>query len=141
MDTIVRESLGQHRLSMVLIAGFALGALVLAAMGIYGVVSNSVLRRTHEFGVRLALGADRPGILGLVLAQGVRVIGLGLAVGLAGAIGAARLLSSLLFGVQAGDTTMFVIVGLFLATVGLLACLMPAWRATRIAPIEALRGE
>lgn len=141
MNTVVRRSLGQHQLSLVLIAGFALGALVLATMGIYGVVSNSVLRRQHEFGVRLALGADRPGILGLVFAQGVRVVGFGLLAGLLGAIIAARLLASILFGVNAGTPSTYALVGLFLAGVGLCACLVPALRATRIAPIEALRSE
>ncbi len=141
MEARVRQSLGQHRLSLVLIAGFASGALVLAAMGIYGVVSNSVLRRRHEFGVRLVLGADGPGILGLVFAQGLRVVGSGLAVGLIAAIAATRLLASVLFGVQPNDASTFVIVGLFLGAVGLLACLVPAWRATRIAPIDALRTE
>jgi putative ABC transport system permease protein len=141
MRAVVRTSLGQHRLSLVLIAGFATGALVLAAMGLYGVVSNSVLRRQHEFGVRLALGADRPGILGLVFVQGVRVVAFGLIAGLLGAIAAARLLASVLFGIDAGAPSTYALVGLFLAGVGLFACLVPAWRATRIAPIEALRAE
>jgi ABC-type antimicrobial peptide transport system permease subunit len=110
-------------------------------MGIYGVVSNSVLRRQHEFGVRLALGADRPGILGLVFVQGVRVVVFGLIAGLLGAIAAARLLASVLFGIDAGAPSTYALVGLFLAGVGLIACLVPAWRATRIAPIEALRAE
>jgi putative ABC transport system permease protein len=141
MRQAVNTSLGQHRLSLVLIAGFAFGALVLAAMGIYGVVSNSVLRRRHEFGVRLALGADRPGILSLVFAQGVRVVGAGVVAGLLGAIMAARLLASVLFGVDAGEMATYAAVGAFLSVIGLLACFVPAWRATRIAPVEALRSE
>jgi predicted permease len=141
MTAVVRASLGQHQLSLVLIGGFALGALVLAVMGIYGVVANSVVRRTHEFGVRLALGAERRGIVALALRSGVRVIAVGLVIGVVAALFASRMLESLLFGLRAGDPLTFTGVVTLLAAVGLLACLIPGWRAARIPPAEALRTE
>ncbi len=139
MTDVVRTSLGQHRLSLVLLLGFALGALVLATMGIYGVVANSVLRRTHEFGVRLALGAGRPGILRLVLREGMGVLLLGLAAGLVAALLVSRVLGSLLYGLRPSDSLTFTAVTVVLALVGVTACLVPGWRATRIPPGEALR--
>ena len=141
MTAVVRASLGQHQLSLVLIGGFAFGALVLAVMGIYGVVANSVVRRTHEFGVRLALGAERRGIVALALGGGLRVIAAGLAIGLIGALLASRVLDSLLFGLRAGDPLTFAAVATLLGAVGVLACLIPGWRAARIPPAEALRTD
>jgi putative ABC transport system permease protein len=138
---LVRESLGQHRLTLVLLGAFAGGALLLSAMGIYGVVAGGVIRRTPEIGVRLALGATGSRVLGLVAVEGVRVIAIGLLLGLAGALAASRLLESLLFGVRAYDPLTYAGVAAFLFVVAGTACLVPALRAVRIQPTRALRGE
>jgi putative ABC transport system permease protein len=141
MESVVRASLGQQRLSLLLLGGFALGALVLATLGIYGVVANTVVRRTREFGVRLALGAERRGVLGLVMADGLRMIVAGLVTGLAGALLLTRVLGRLLFGVNALDPATFITVAFGLGALASVACLIPGWRATRISPAEAMRAD
>ncbi|HSL21050.1 MAG TPA: ABC transporter permease [Vicinamibacterales bacterium] len=139
MDQWVARSLETRRAPMVLIALFGAVALVLSAIGIYGVLAFGLAQRTREFGIRQALGADRGSILSLVLLQGLRTAGLGLIIGLAAAFALTRYLESLLFGVQTRDVPVFTIVTLLLLAVALLACYVPALRATRIDPIEALR--
>jgi len=141
LETVVRDSLGQHRLSLVLLGAFAFGALVLATMGIYGVVATSVARRTHEFGVRLALGAGPRNIVRLVLRDGVLVIGTGVVLGAGGAIFATRVLRTLLFGLRPADPATFAAVAALVGIVGVMACAIPGWRATRIPPTDALRTD
>jgi putative ABC transport system permease protein len=140
-ESLVRDSLGRHRLTLTLLGVFALGALFLAAMGIYGVVAGGVIRRTPEIGVRLALGASGSGVLRLVAADAMRVVAAGLVLGLIAAVAASRLLESLLFGVEPGDPVTYGGVAVFLFAVATLSCVVPALRAVRIPPTRALRGE
>jgi putative ABC transport system permease protein len=139
MDDIVRASLGQERLSFWLLSGFGACALLLAALGIYGVVSSGVTRRTHEVGVRLALGADRRQVLGLVIREGIGAAALGVGLGVVGAAFSSRLLRSQLFGLGPSDPPTYAAVIVALLGVAVIAAWVPARRATRIAPAEALR--
>ncbi|MGO8732338.1 MAG: ADOP family duplicated permease [Terriglobia bacterium] len=143
--TTLREAVGttlnQQKLYATLIGSFALVALVLAAIGIYGVISYSVARRTHEIGVRMALGAERSDVLRLVVGHGMVLTLVGMAIGLAGAFGATRVLSTLLFGVRSTDLVTFAGVSTLLAAVALLAICIPARRATKVDPMVALRYE
>ncbi|MCP5118619.1 MAG: FtsX-like permease family protein [bacterium] len=120
---------------------FALLALLLAAIGLYGVLAFAVSQRTQEIGVRLALGAETGQIVRMVSSQGLRITGIGLVIGLAGAIGVTRLLSSLLFDITPTDPVVFLSVSAVLTGVALLASLVPALRASRIHPATALRHE
>ena len=128
----------QSRARLGLFAGLAV---LLASIGLYGVLSYSVAQRTREFGVRMALGATRTSVFRLVLSRGVLLNGAGLAIGAAAAWAGTRTMSSLLYGVSAGDPLTFGAVLLLLALVGLVACLLPARRATRVEAMEALRSE
>jgi putative ABC transport system permease protein len=126
---------------MLLLGIFSCAALVLAAVGIYGMVSYSVSQRTHEMGIRLAIGAERRDVLLLVLGHGARVALLGIAVGIAAALGLTRLMSNLLFGVSATDPLTFAGVAMLLTLVALVASYIPARRAMRVDPMVALRHE
>jgi predicted permease len=139
MDQWVSRSLELRRTPMVLLALFGGVALVLSAIGIYGVLAFGVAQRVREFGIRQALGADRRSILSLVLVQGLRTAGLGLVFGLAGAFVLSRFLQSLLFGVGQHDAAVFAGVTILLLGVASAACYIPARRATRIDPMVALR--
>jgi predicted permease len=139
MDDVFENALRQQRISAVLIAGFALGALLLSGLGLYGVVAGSVTRRRRELGVRLALGADHRRVLRLVLVDGVRLIGLGLMIGVPGAIVAGQALRGVLVGVSPADPLTLVSVALGLTLVALLACYLPARRVLRIDPAQSLR--
>jgi putative ABC transport system permease protein len=141
MDEIITDSMSESRMQTWLIGVFAAVALALAALGIYGVMSYSVEQTTHDMGVRMALGAQEFHVLKLVLGKGILLAAAGLVVGLGGALALTRLLSSLLFGVKASDPMTFSVVAVLLGAVALLACYIPARRATRINPIEALRYE
>jgi putative ABC transport system permease protein len=141
MQHALDADFAQPRFNTILLTLFAGIALLLAFVGIYGVIAYSVTQRTHEIGIRMALGAGRANVLGMVIGQGARLALLGIALGLAGAFILTRLLSTLLFGVGATDLLTFATVGLGLLAVALLAAFIPAHRATRISPVVALRYE
>jgi putative ABC transport system permease protein len=131
----------QHRTNMLLLGTFSALALVLAAVGIYGVMSYAVAQRVHEIGIRMALGAEPRDVLRLIIGQGLRLTFFGLIIGVAGSLAAGHWLASLLFGVKATDPLTYVAVALLLVGVAFLACYIPARRAMRVDPIIALRYE
>jgi putative ABC transport system permease protein len=136
--------MSSERFPMILLGAFAALALLLASVGIYGVISYSVTQRVHEIGIRVALGAGSRSIFRLVMGQGLRLALVGLAIGAVAALILARVLASfshLLYGVGASDPVTFVVVSLALTGVALLACYLPARRATRVDPMIALRDE
>ena len=141
MDQIIARSVADRRFALELLGVFATVALLLAAIGIYGVMSYSFSQRTHEVGIRVALGAQRLDILRMALGEGMRIVVIGLAAGLAGAVIMTRVFRSMLFGVGSADPVTFVSVAGILAGVALLACYLPAQRATRVDPLVALREE
>jgi putative ABC transport system permease protein len=141
LDQILAESLARRHLYMVLLGIFSSAALLLAAVGIYSMVSYSVSQRTHEMGIRLAIGAERKDVLLLVLGQGAKVALLGIAVGIAAALALTRLMSNLLFGVSATDPLTFAGVAMLLALMALFTSYIPARRAVRVDPLVALRHE
>jgi putative ABC transport system permease protein len=141
MTDVVSTSLAQNRFRTLVFGAFAAVAILLAALGLYGVLAQLVGRRTHELGVRVVLGADRWDILGRVLGHGMRLTLAGLALGLASAAAATRLIKGLLFGVEALDPATFVGATAFLAVTALAAALLPAWRATQVDPVDCLRSE
>jgi putative ABC transport system permease protein len=141
MDKLVESSVGQRKLSMILLGVFSAIALLLASIGIYGVMSYSVTQRTRELGIRMALGAARPRVLALVVGQGMLLAATGVGIGLVAAFALTRFLSSQLFSVGATDPATFVTVSGALAAIAFLATLMPALRATRVDPVVALRDE
>jgi predicted permease len=137
----VETALSEHRFHALLFGIFAAVALVLAVAGVYGVMAYSVAQRTREIGLRVALGADRPDILRLVVRQGLRLAGLGVVVGLAGALGLVRWIESLLFGVRGTDVATYLVAGLVVCALAWLASYLPARRAVRVEPAAALRQE
>ncbi len=141
MDEIVSESISDRRFSMILLGAFAAVALLLAMIGVYGVISYSVERRTNEIGIRMALGAERSTVFRLVLGEGMRLAVIGAVVGVVAALALTRLLAGMLFGVSAHDPLTFAVVAIVLSAVAAVACWIPAWRATRVDPMIALRHE
>jgi putative ABC transport system permease protein len=141
MSRTLDDAVARPRFNLVLLGGFAFLALMLAAVGIYGVVSCGVTQRTHEIGVRMALGAQRGNVLRMVVGEGMRLAGLGVVLGLGGSLAAADVLASLLFGIPPHDALTFAAVAVLLIAVALAACWLPARRATRVDPSVALRYE
>ena len=152
MDQVVAQARAGHRFPMVLLGLFAALALALASVGIYGVMSYSVAERSHEIGIRMALGAEQRHVLRAVLGRGLSLAALGVSIGLVGALAASRAMASLIsgprpedshlvYGVGAADPLTFVVVTLVLTGVGLLASAIPARRATKVDPMVALRYE
>ncbi len=141
LDKLVSTSIAQQKFSMLLLGVFAAVAMLLAAIGIYGVLSYAVTQRTHEIGIRMALGAGRRDVLRLVVGHGMILAGIGVALGLGAAFLLTRLMSTLLFNVNATDPLTFGVIALLLASIALLACWIPARRATKVDPMIALRYE
>ena len=141
MERLLAKSIASSRFNTVLLGVFALVALALAVVGTYGVMSYAVTQRTHEFGIRMALGAGTVDVLKLVLRRGMTLVVVGLLFGLAGAVGLTRLMTTLLFEVNPTDAVTFAIVSISLIVVALLACYIPARRATKVSPLVALRYE
>jgi putative ABC transport system permease protein len=141
LESLLADSMMRRRIVMVLLAVFAGAALTLAALGVYGVMSYWVSQRAHEIGIRMALGASRRHILHLVLGQSLRILIIGVVLGLAGALALSRVMTGLLFGVGATDPWTYSALGFALLSVGLVASLVPALRAMLINPIRTLRQE
>jgi putative ABC transport system permease protein len=141
MDEIISGSLSSRRFSMIFMGGFALLALLMASIGIYGVISYLTSRRRHEIGIRMALGAERKDVLMMVVRKGIKLALIGIAIGIAGALVLTRFLAGLLYGVKPADPLTFVAVSLVLIAVALLACYIPARRASKVDPMVALRYE
>ena len=138
---LLDQGLWAPRMGAFLMSAFGLLALLLASVGIYGVLAYSVVQRTQEVGIRMALGASRASVLGLIVRQGMTLVGIGVCIGIVGALGLARLMASLLFGVQASDPLTFAAATLVLAAVAFVATYLPAHRATAVDPVVALRYE
>jgi predicted permease len=141
VDQLANESLGLRRVSSILLGAFSVLALLLAGLGIYGVTAFSVAQRTHEIGVRMALGAQPESVLKMVMGYGMRIVLAGMAIGLAGAFALVRVVASLLYGVKPTDVMTFIFTSLLLAFIALVACYVPARRAMRVDPMVALRHE
>jgi predicted permease len=141
MNEVIAGTLADRRFSMILLDAFAVVALLLASLGLYGVISYLVGQRTHELGIRIALGAQRKDVLRLVLSHGMKMALGGVALGLVAAFGLTRLLARMLYGVSATDPVTFLVIALLLTTVAMLACFVPARRATKVDPLLALRYE
>jgi putative ABC transport system permease protein len=141
MQQVLMDSISQRRFNMLLLAIFAALALVLAVVGIYAVISDSVNQRTREIGIRKALGAKETDIIKLILREGMVVVVIGVVLGLASAFGLTQLMESLLYQVKAGDKFIFLVATVVLSVVALLSIYIPARRTTKIDPIDALRQE
>ncbi|MFI5372475.1 MAG: FtsX-like permease family protein, partial [Candidatus Eisenbacteria bacterium] len=141
MERLIEQSTGSRRFAMLLLGGFAVLAMTLASIGLYGVMSYTVTQRSRELGVRLALGADQREVLGLVLLQGLRLALTGVGIGLVAAFAVTRVMKNMLFDLSATDPLTFLTIAVLLVAVALVASYLPALRATRLDPIVALRSE
>ncbi|MFY9557356.1 MAG: FtsX-like permease family protein [Blastocatellia bacterium] len=141
MNELVSGALASARFILLLLLIFAGVAAVLAVVGIYGVMSNAVTQRTHEIGVRMALGAQVSDVLKMIIGQGIRLVAMGIGAGLIGAFALTRLMASLLYNVSATDSATFVSISVILAGVALGACFVPARKAAKVDPMIALRYE
>jgi putative ABC transport system permease protein len=141
MERMMADSTSQRRFATILLGVFALVALILASVGLFGVISYAVSQRTHEIGIRMALGAQPLDVLKVIIKQGMSLVLTGVVIGLMAAFGLTRLMKTLLFGISETDTTTFVIIPLLLVSVAMLACYIPARRATKVDPLIALRSE
>jgi putative ABC transport system permease protein len=141
MEEYISASVAAPRFNTTLLSIFAAVALVLTIIGLYGVMSYSVAQRTNEIGIRMALGAQTGDVLRLIVKQGITLVVIGLGLGMIGALALTQLLATLLFGVTTKDPVTFISIAALLAFVALLACYVPAWRATRVDPLAALRCE
>jgi putative ABC transport system permease protein len=141
LQDLVSADLAQPRFTMLLLGSFAGAAVLLAGIGLYGVMVFGVTQRTREIGVRVALGAQRGDVLRLVMRRGMLLVGIGLAIGTAGALALGRIVAGLLYGVTPADLPTMVTVAVFLAAVAMVATYLPARRAARVDPIAALKTE
>ena len=141
METVLAASIAERRSNMLLLGGFALIALILTGVGIYGVISYSVAQRTQEIGIRIALGAQSHDVVTLVVRNGMGLVFMGIVIGLAGAFALTRWMASLLFATSAIDSLTFIVTALLVTAITLLACWVPARRATKVDPMVALRYE
>ncbi len=141
MERLIGDSLAPQHVSAIMVTLFAVVALLLASIGLYGVLAYSVSQRTHEIGLRMALGAERRDVLKLIVGQGFTLTLFGVGIGIVGAVAVTRLLAGLLYGVKPTDLLTFAAVSLLLTAVALLASYIPARRATKVDPMVALRYE
>jgi hypothetical protein len=141
MERVIAESVDTRRFAMTILGAFAMLALTLGGIGIYGVLAYAVARRTRELGIRVALGAGRRQLTAIVLAQGLRIVAVGIVVGLAGAVLATRVIRGLLFRVSATDPATYAAIAAVVCAIALVACLVPLWRALRVDPVRALRAD
>jgi len=141
MEEIISASLSARRFSMILLGVFAVLALILSSVEIYGVISYLVGQRTHEIGVRIALGARRWDVLNLILSQGAKLTMVGIVIGVVASLGLTKLMARMLYGVSATDPLTFISVAMLLSFVALTACYIPTRRAMRVDPVVALRCE
>lgn len=141
MSQLLDSAVGSPRMIVNLMAGFAVVALLLAAIGIYGVLSYTMAQRTHEMGIRMALGAEAQRVVWMIVREGMALVGVAVALGTVASLGAARLLRAQLFGVGTSDPLTFIVVATLLSAVALAACYLPARRASRVDPTEAMRTE
>jgi len=141
MEQLVDESTSERRFESFVMSIFACVALALASVGLFAVLSSLVVQRTHEIGIRLALGAQAKDVLGMIMSEGFRMVALGVVIGVATGAALSRFLSSLLFAVSAANPTIYLQVALLMIAIAMIACLLPAWRAVRINPMVALRYE